>query len=323
MEYKLGKIVILVFLSMSLFAKDYFHLYREQGIKAVEKELEKSLTDKNSWREYLEDKNIDFGYYETKKFVILAQKNEKEMSLYEKDAKGFNKLKTYSMIIGENSGDKLVEGDKKTPEGVYELTQRRTGLDQFYGPLALVTSYPNTFEKSLAKTGHGIWIHGMPLNGDRELFTQGCLAIGNNNLESLDKVIDYKNTILITTNKEFKKASKDDIALILSSIYKWRDTWKYSKTSEYLDFYSKDFKRSDRSDFNTFAAQKTRIFSKNESKTIKLFNIDIAPYPNSLNKNMYKVLMDEEYFSPTVTFIGKKELFIEVANNKVQILSED
>jgi len=33
--------------------------------------------------------------------------------------------------------------------------------------------------------------------------------------------------------------------------------------------------------------------------------------------------MDEEYLSPSVRFYGKKELFFEVANNELKILSED
>ena len=122
---------------------------------------------------------------------------------------------------------------------------------------------------------------------------------------------------------EIKKAKKEDIALILSSIYKWKDAWKTSNINEYLSFYSKDFKRADRSDFNTFANQKKQIFAKNENKIINLYNMDISPYPNSLGKKIYRAVMDEEYYSPSVKFVGKKELFIEVANNKVQILTED
>jgi len=111
--------------------------------------------------------------------------------------------------------------------------------------------------------------------------------------------------------------------LILSSIYKWKDAWKYSNIEEYLSFYSKEFKKSDKSNFAQFEDYKKQIFSKNEDKTITFKNIDIAPYPNSLNKKMYKVLMDEEYLSPSVKFYGKKELFLEVANNEVKILTED
>ena len=60
----------------------------------------------------------------------------------------------------------------------------------------------------------------MPFNGDREKYTQGCLALDNEKLETLAKNIDYKKTVLITSGDVFKKASKNDIALILSSIYR-------------------------------------------------------------------------------------------------------
>jgi len=323
MEHNLLKLVIVVFLSVNLFSKDFLELYRTKGINAVENELEKSLRDVNSWKKYLENKNVDYGFYETKEYVIVAQKNNKEMSVFAKNGDDFKKISKDNMIIGEKAGDKYLEGDKKTPEGSYDLVQKRTGLDQFYGPLALVTSYPNNFDQSLNKKGHGIWIHGMPLNGDRENYTQGCLALNNEKLKELEKNIDYKKTVLITSGDEFRKAKKEDIALILSSIYKWKDAWKVSNINEYLSFYSKEFKRSDRTDFNTFANKKKQVFAKNENKIINLYNMDISPYPNSLGKKIYRAVMDEEYYSPSVKFVGKKELFIEVANNKVQILAED
>ena len=317
------KIVVFLIIALGLNAKDLMDIYRIEGIKAVEQELEKNLRDLNFWKIYLENKNIEYGYYEFNKYVIVAQKEQKELSLFENSENGYKLITKEKIIVGENSGDKFVEGDKKTPEGSYDLVQKRTGLDQFYGPFALVTSYPNTFDQSLNKKGHGIWIHGMPLNGDRENFTQGCLAVDNERLKYLDSNINFKKTVLITSKDELKKATKEDIALVLSSIYKWKDAWKYSKINEYLSFYSKDFKRSDGSDFTIFSNQKKQIFAKNEDKTINLFNIDISPYPNSLNKTMYRILMDEEYTSPSVKFYGKKELFVEIANNQLQILTED
>lgn len=71
-----------------------------------------------------------------------------------------------------------------------------------------------------------------------------------------------------------------------------------------------------------FKSYKKRIFNKNESKKIKLYNIDISPYPNALNKKMFKVIMDEDYVSPAVKFFGKKELYIELVNGEVKILTE-
>lgn len=317
------KIVVFLIIALGLNAKDLMDIYRIEGIKAVEQELEKNLRDLNFWKKYLENKNIEYGYYEFNKYVIVAQKEQKELSLFENSENGYKLITKEKIIIGENSGDKFVEGDKKTPEGSYDLVQKRTGLDQFYGPFALVTSYPNTFDQSLNKKGHGIWIHGMPLNGDRENFTQGCLAVDNERLKHLDSNINFKKTVLITSKDELKKATKEDIALVLSSIYKWKDAWKYSNIEDYLSFYSKDFRKSDKSNYYQFADYKRQIFSKNEDKSIKFSNIDISPYPNSLNKKMYKILMDEEYLSPAIKFYGKKELFVEIANNELKILAED
>ena len=256
------KYVILLFVVLNLFGKDYVNIYRFQGINEVEKEIEKSLTDINYWREYLVGKNIDYGYYEYKKYVLVAQKEQLEMSLFERVGNDYKLVVRNNVIVGENRGDKFLEGDKKTPEGAYELTEKKTQLDQFYEPFALVTTYPNVFDQSLDKNGSGIWIHGMPFNGGRENFTRGCIALDNNELENLERSLDITKTILLTSNNEFKKATKEDIAQILAMIFKWRDTWKYSNIDEYLSFYSTEFKKADKSDFAQFGEFKRRVFAK-------------------------------------------------------------
>lgn len=315
----------MIFLSLTLnvYALDLVKIYRYEGINSVEKEIENSLRDVKYWEEYFQDKNVDFGYYEFKKYILVAQKEQSEMALYEKVGNDYKLLLKNNIIVGENQGDKYVEGDKKTPRGAYELTEKRVGLDSFYGPFALVTSYPNTFDKSLNKNGSGIWIHGMPFNAQREKFTRGCIALDNKELENLEKSLDLKKTILLTSQNGLKKATKEEMALIFSSIYQWKDAWKNSDINTYLSFYSNDFKRANKTDFKLFKDQKRAVFAKKEPKTIKLFNIDVSPYPNSLDKNMFMVIMDEEYISPSVKFNGKKELFLEIVNNEVKILSED
>ena len=317
------KIIIFLCMVINIFANDLVDLYRLQGLNAVEQQLENSLKDKEYWNNYLKNKNVDLGYYETKKYVILTYKEKSELALYEIDNYQTNLITKNTVIVGEKEGDKYLEGDKKTPEGVYELTGKKTKLDQFYGPFALVTSYPNTFDRSLDKKGHGIWIHGMPLeNEEREKYTRGCIALDNPELEKLDKNIDLENAVLLTSNKEFEKAKKEEISLVLASIFNWKDSWKRSDIKKYLTYYSNDFKRDDGSDFKKFSKYKKRIFSKNERKKIHFSNINITPYPNSLNKRMFKIIMDQKYRSPTVKFDGKKELFLEIVNNEIKILAE-
>lgn len=251
---------------------DLVDIYRSEGLEAVKKHLEEQLTKKEYWEKYLEDKNVDFGYYESKKYLLVAQKETKEISIFKLDRKKNNLILRDSVIVGEKAGDKKDEGDLKTPTGAYELTEKLTQLDQFYGPLALVTNYPNTFDKTQNKKGHGIWIHGMPLNESREDFTKGCIALDNPKLQELDKNIEFNKSILVISDDNLKKVSKEDISLILASIFKWREAWKDSDIKEYLKFYSENFKRHDGMSLEEFKNYKERIFSK---KRIKLLSLKI------------------------------------------------
>jgi len=316
------KAFLLLFLAVTYLFADLVDVYRNQGLDAVKKELEKELTKKEYWQNYLTNKNVDYGYYESKEYIIVAEKQKKEIKVFSVEKDNYNLLLKDEIIVGEKEGDKQVEGDLKTPEGAYILTKKLTKLDQFYGPLALVTSYPNTFDKALNKNGHGIWIHGMPLEEEREKFTQGCIALDNEQLEQIDRNISHEKSILLISDEHLQKTTKDDISIILSSIYKWRDAWKKSDIDKYLEFYSESFKTDSGMTLNEFTKYKKRIFSKKEEKKIVFTNINIAPYPNSLNKQMYKVLMDEDYKTKYYTFVGKKELYIELKDNKVVILAE-
>lgn len=315
------QIFILLFITTILNA-DLVTLYRTQGIDAVKDQLEEVLKNRSYWKDFLRNKDTQFGYYESKQYVIITEKETRKLRLYKKEDNRFLKVLDNSVIVGENEGDKQVEGDKKTPEGAYDLTSKITKLDQFYGPLALVTSYPNNFDKSQKKNGHGIWIHGMPLESDREEYTKGCIALDNPELMELDRNINFDKSVLLISDDTVQEVTKDELSLIFSFIYNWRDAWKRSDLNEYLSYYSNDFKKSNGANIKSFKKHKKRIFSKKEDKLIEFSNINIMPYPNSLNKKMYKVVMDQYYKTKRYKFKGKKELYIEVKNNKVAILSE-
>ncbi|WP_404318416.1 L,D-transpeptidase family protein [Malaciobacter canalis] len=316
------RILAMFALCVSFLFADLIDVYRTQGIDAVKEKLEKQLQEKSYWNNFLEKKDVTYGYYESTKFLILVEKGTKELKVLENVNNLFSQVVQDNVIVGEKPGDKQIEGDLKTPEGVYELTSKLTKLDPFYGPLALVTSYPNTFDKAMNKKGHGIWIHGMPLNEKREEFTQGCIALDNPNLVNLDKSIRLNEALVLISEGKIEKVKKDDISSILSFIYKWKDAWRKSDIERYLSFYSNDFRRYDGLGLDGFSQYKKRIFSRKEDKTIVFSNINIIPYPNSLNKKMYKVLMDEKYRTRNYKFDGKKELFIELKDNSIKILTE-
>ena len=310
------------FLVSSLFATsvDIVELYRTKGIHAVEKEIANQLKTKSYWDVILKNKEVDRGYYESIQYVMVCQKDIKDIRLY--DTKSKLQLFNSDVFVGEKQGDKQVEGDLKTPIGAYKLTSRITNVDPFYGPLALVTNYPNLYDKSQGKTGHGIWIHGLPLNQERDDYTKGCIALDNTKIKKLDKKINISNSVLVISEKKLDSVSKDDMSIVLSNIFKWRDAWIESDITSYLSFYAKDFKKSNGQSLKKFSRYKKRVFGKNEKKSIQFSNINIIPYPNDLNKKLFKVVMDEDYKTKTYKFNGKKELYLEVLNNKISILTE-
>jgi len=319
MKISLVTLCLLIFLT-PLYPKDIVQIYRQSGIDKVEKIIQQKLTQQSYWREYLESVDVSNGYYESIKYLVLCQKDKKDMALF--DTKTKEKLFHSSVFTGENNGDKQIEGDLKTPVGAYNITQRLTNVDPFYGPLALTTNYPNIYDKARGKTGHGIWIHGVPKDKKRDAYTKGCIALDNRNIKQLDKKINIDNSVLIISEKMFKSVSKDDLAIVLSSIFQWRDAWKYSDIDRYISFYDRKFIKSNGYDKKKFRRYKTRLFKRKGKKTIKFTNINVIPYPNTENKKLFKVYMDELYRSKTYKFVGKKVLYLEVKDGTISILTE-
>lgn len=304
--------IFLVLITISLSGNNLLDSYRVNGMAKLEKQMDMQLTKKEYWSNFLKDKDTTFGYIESYKHILTCNKEKSTLSLYSLEDKTFELTKEYSAFTGRRKGDKTKEGDLKTPIGIYTIVKKLskdTKLNEFYGPLAFVTSYPNTYDTYMGKSGSGIWIHGLPTKEDRDDYTRGCIAINNSNIECLNKNIDITNTILIINSKEVKKdISKKVLTNILSELYKWRFTWLYSDIDAYLNFYSKKFIRNDGMNINTFQIYKTRVFKKTERKSIVFKNINIIPYPNSTNK--YQVTFKEIYKSDTFEFIGDKVLII-------------
>jgi murein L,D-transpeptidase YafK len=187
--------------------------------------------------------------------------------------------------------------------------------------MAFVTSYPNLYDKYKGKTGKGIWIHGLPIDQERDEFTKGCIAINNKSIECLDKNIDINKTLLIINEDNIRKdVSKNTLANLLSQLYKWRYAWIYNELENYLNFYDNNFLRFDGMNKREFIHYKTRIFSKKETKTILFTAINVIPYPNE--ENTFQITFNEKYKSNSFTFIGDKMLIVHLRNNAMRIITE-
>lgn len=98
-------------------------------------------------------------------------------------------VKAYKISLGKQPrGPKLVEGDRRTPEGIYWLDWRKTS-DRFN--LAMHVSYPNIDDAARARRegvspGGMIMIHGTPISDEYPEWyfgsldwTDGCIAMNN------------------------------------------------------------------------------------------------------------------------------------------------
>lgn len=303
-----------------LLAADMLMLYKSGGKKLLEKEM----NTPSYWTSSLFNKDLRFGYFERAFSLLTVSKEKGSLELYTPNARQqFSLKKRYSAFTGKNGGDKYVEGDLKTPIGIYTLTEKKKTVDPFYGPMAFVTSYPNLYDRIRGKSGDGIWVHGVPLNGSRDPFTKGCIAINNNDLLQLDKSINPSNTLLIIDSSLKQWGNPSAYSTILASLYQWKSAWTYNDLNTYLSFYDSSFRRSDGMNFNQFKSYKERIFSKDESKSIIFNDINIIPYPGE-KRNLFWVTFNQIYISESHRYEGEKSLLIRFnSDQSISILTEE
>jgi murein L,D-transpeptidase YafK len=126
---------------------------------------------------------------------VLIQKRARTLTLFKEG----RSLKSYRVSLGRQpEGKKTVEGDGRTPEGMY-LIDRRKSKSRFHR--ALHISYPNRDDLSQARAlgvspGGDIMIHGLPdglgIFGKLHLkydWTAGCIAVTNPQIEEIWRIV--------------------------------------------------------------------------------------------------------------------------------------
>lgn len=119
---------------------------------------------------------------------VVIEKSERELHLL-KDGETF---RTFKIALGlQPIGDKVMEGDFKTPEGNYLLDLRNPRSEFF---LSIHVSYPNQEDRRYAASkgvppGGAIMIHGQPNEPSRsetyyqtQDWTNGCIAVSNSDM---------------------------------------------------------------------------------------------------------------------------------------------
>ena len=232
-------------------------------------------------------------------------------------------LKTVPCSTGAKQGDKLVEGDERTPEGIYFLTKKIIKLPNFelYGDIAYRTNYPNPIDKLFGKNGYGIWLHGrgkklVPFD------TKGCVAVASSNLKELKSYIQEDLTpLLIAEHIIFKlkdKSTLEEIKLLREKIEKWQWAWK-DKSPFFFEFYDQHlFAKTSHKPFKHFVETKIHYFS-----TYKWIDIYI-PEIFILKGPYYFVSYFYQYFrSPNFSSQGLKRLYWMKIKDEFKIVASE
>ena len=129
---------------------------------------------------------------------IVVNKGERKMFLLNYD----RVFKEHDILLGfAPEGHKQIEGDGRTPEGVYRI-DRRNPNSRFH--LSLGISYPNAEDRRVAREmgkspGGEIFIHGQrhPMRRDNGDWTWGCIAVSNEEMERIYAMVQDGTPIAI------------------------------------------------------------------------------------------------------------------------------
>src|SRR5574343_103963 len=216
------------------------------------------------------------------RYAIVVDTQRSRLYLYENDRSQDGRprfVADYYVTHGKLGADKLVEGDKKTPVGVYHVTANlpKQKLADLYGSGAFPINYPNEWDKRQGRSGSGIWLHGTPSDtfARPPRASDGCVVLTNQDLDVVSKNLQVGLTpVIISPTVEW--LSLDDWTKerneLNNAIESWRADWESRDIGRYLSHYSKRFKAGEQ-DFEAFYAQKKQVNAGKEWIKLKVNNL--------------------------------------------------
>lgn len=170
------------------------------------------ITSKELIRHYFED----YPNWEELREKAIKESQQKHTHLiiidkFKRSCQVFKNGKiitTFSVELGSNwIGDKQRAGDKSTPEGAYKILVKKAASQTKFHK-AFLLNYPNEVDLKRyqmnikngvipknARTGGDIEIHGM--GGKGTDWTDGCIALSNQDMDQLYDMVSVNTPILI------------------------------------------------------------------------------------------------------------------------------
>jgi L,D-transpeptidase YnhG len=182
------------------------------------------------------------------KHAIAVDASRSRLYLFENTPTGIKLVADYYISVGKSGIEKSVEGDLRTPVGVYFITSNLNpkSLRDFYGSGALPINYPNQLDVKRGKTGGGIWLHGTPPAqfSRAPLSTDGCVVLANPDLERIIRTVEVRSTPVVIAHN-LKWVAPQSLAADSRSFENALQSWHSAKSSGDLakltSWYTSDF----------------------------------------------------------------------------------
>jgi murein L,D-transpeptidase YafK len=263
------------------------------------------------------------------RYAIVVDTKRSRLYVYENDKANGGRprfVSDYYVVQGKLGAEKLAEGDKKTPVGVYHVTANlpKQKLADLYGSGAFPINYPNEWDQRQGRKGSGIWLHGTPSDtfARPPKASDGCVVLTNQDLDVVAKNLQVGLTPVIISNS-IEWLSLDDWTKerteLNKSIDTWRADWESKDTDRYLKHYSKRFKSSDQS-YDQFSAHKKQVNAGKEWIKVKVDNISLFRNPGK--EEVVVVTFDQDYRSNNLSNVMKKRQYWLREDGKWKIIYE-
>ncbi|MES2533919.1 MAG: L,D-transpeptidase [Pseudomonadota bacterium] len=181
------------------------------------------------------------------RYAIAVDASRSRLYLLENTAQGTKLVADYYISVGKSGIGKLVEGDARTPLGVYHVTSNLDpkSLRDFYGAGALPINYPNPYDLRRGRTGGGIWLHGTPPQqyARPPLSTDGCVVMANADLREVVRRVEVGATpVVIASSLKWitPQQAKTELGAFNDVLNAWRDARTHDNAAQLQAFYAGD-----------------------------------------------------------------------------------
>lgn len=239
-------------------------------------------------------------------------------------------IRDFYISTGRKQGNKISEGDLRTPEGIYFITSfiPDDKLPEKYGIGAFPTNYPNAFDQRQGKTGDGIWLHGT----DRiyysrpPLDSEGCVVLSNLDLEKIRHLIQPGITPMVIADQVEWLSETQWHAMraeLLSAVDDWRSDWESLDVDRYLAHYSDGF-WSGRFNLQSWRQYKQQVIKGKTFQKVALSDLSVFYYPKqaSSGKEMVLVKFTQNYQSNNFQSETSKQIYLDKEQGRWRIVYE-